>query len=301
MREIMAKKITKPFLGFTTPNGGYMHFIDETIDSLLNESKDGYAISVSELKKMRKNKKIDLKSFEIQDELNPKIWMENGFINSRVRMRLLDIADTFIDGLDIDWVEIDDIILTGSLANYNWSKYSDFDLHIVLDFKEVDERVDFVSNYFNSKKKIWNNEHDNLKIYGFPVELYVQDKNENHTSTGIYSLEKNKWLVKPKTENVNSLKLNKKLIKEKVKNIVDKIDNIENLISNEKDEYKLEQYSKKIKYFFDKIKGIRKESLSKYGEMSTGNIIFKCLRRLGYIDKLYNLKLNTYDKIKSIN
>ena len=34
--------------------------------------------------------------------------------------------------------------------------------------------------------------------------------------------------------------------------------------------------------------------------MSTGNIIFKILRRLGYIDKLYNIKLNTYDKIKSL-
>ena len=181
-------------LGFGKNNGGFMHVIDKTFDEVLNESKDGFAITKSELKAFRDKKKIDFTSFEPQDELNPKIWESNGLINSRVRMRLLDIADTFIDSLDIDWVEIDDIILTGSLANFNWSKFSDFDVHVVLRFKDVDERVEFVSNYFNSKKKIWNNEHDNLKIYGFPVEMYVQDSEEDHTSSGIYSLEKiNGW------------------------------------------------------------------------------------------------------------
>jgi hypothetical protein len=171
---------------------------------------------------------------------------------------------------------------------------------VVFRFKDVDERVEFVSNYFNSKKKIWNNEHDNLKIYGFPVEMYVQDSEEEHTSSGVYSLEKNKWLVKPKKENFENILLNKKFIREKARLLINKIDEFSEKVENEKDEYKLDILSKKIKSLFDKIKGIRKESLKKYGEMSTGNIIFKILRRLGYIDKLYNIKLNTYDKIKSL-
>lgn len=287
-------------LGFGKNNGGFMHVIDEAFDSVLNESKDGFAITKSELKTFRDKKKIDFTSFEPQDELNPKIWDSNGLLNSRVRMRLLDIADTFIDGLDIDWVEIDDIILTGSLANFNWSKFSDFDVHVVLNFKNVDERVEFVSNYFNSKKKIWNNEHDNLKIYGFPVEMYVQDSEEEHTSSGVYSLEKNKWLVKPRKENFESISMNKKFIREKARLLINKIDELSEKVENEKDDYKLDELSKKVKSLFDKIKGMRKESLKKYGEMSTGNIIFKILRRLGYIDKLYNIKLNTYDKIKSL-
>jgi predicted nucleotidyltransferase len=297
----MEKKIKKDYLSFKSPNDCSMYYVNEAVDSIINESRDGYAISVGELKKIRKSKKIDLKSFEIQDELNPKIWLDNGLINSRVRLRLLDIADTFIDGLEVDWVKIDDIILTGSLANYNWSKYSDFDVHVIIDFKDVDERTEFVANYFNSKKKIWNNEHENLKIYGFPVEMYVQDKNEEHTSSGVYSLEKNKWLVKPERDNIKRTHLDKEYIKNKVKDIISVIDNLDEKIKTEKDEYKLEQLSKKVKLLFDKIKGNRKESLRKYGEMSTGNIIFKSLRRLGYIDRIYNMKLNTYDKIKSIN
>ena len=277
-----------------------IHYIDETIDEVMNETKDGISITKSDILNMMESKKVDLSSFIPQDELNPKVWDEDGYLNSRVRLRLLDIADAFVDTLDVDWVEIDDIILTGSLANYNWSKFSDFDVHVILDFKKVDERSDFVSNYFNSKKKIWNNEHDSLKIYGFPVELYVQDKNEEHTSSGIYSLEKNEWIKKPEKETFENVKLNKKFIKQKSQDFIDAIESLSNKIEKEDDEHKLEVLSRKVKYVFDKIKGLRQEGLKKSGEFNSFNIIFKVLRRIGYIDTLYNLKLNTYDKIKSL-
>jgi hypothetical protein len=273
--------------------------IDENIESIINETRDSITITKGDITK-RKKKLIDMSSFEPQDELNPKVWMGNKLINSRVRMRLLDIADNFFDSLDVDWVDVDDIILTGSLANYNWSKYSDFDIHILLDFRKVDEKVEFVSDYFNTKKKLWNLEHEDLKIYGFPVELYVQDVNEPHSSTGIYSLEKNQWIVEPKRENFKDIKLNKGYIKSKSLELIDKIDHIYDIVSRETDEYKIEFLSKKIKKLFDKIKGLRKEGLKKHGEYSTFNIIFKVLRRMGYIDKLYEMKINIYDKLKSL-
>lgn len=273
--------------------------IDENIESIINETRDSITVTKGDIVN-KKKKLIDMSSFEPQDELNPKVWLSNNLINSRVRLRLLDIADNFFDSLDIDWVDVDDIILTGSLANYNWSKYSDFDVHIILDFSKVDEKTEFVSDYFNTKKKLWNIEHEDLKIYGFPVELYVQDVNEPHSSTGIYSLEKNEWIVEPKRENFKDIKLNKKYIKIKSLEIMDKIDHIYDMISRETDEYKIEFISKKIKKLFDKIKGLRKEGLKKHGEYSTFNIIFKLLRRMGYIDKLYEMKINIYDKLKSL-
>ena len=99
---------------------------------------------------------IDLSSFKIKDELNPKIFDREQQMYNDVRTRLLMIADDFFETLDIGWVEIDDIILTGSLANYNWSKFSDVDLHILIDFDEVDENEELVRSYFNSKKNLWN-------------------------------------------------------------------------------------------------------------------------------------------------
>jgi predicted nucleotidyltransferase len=42
----------------------------------------------------------------------------------------MDIVEEFMEGLDMD-LDLKDVIVTGSIANYNWSKFSDIDLHIL--------------------------------------------------------------------------------------------------------------------------------------------------------------------------
>lgn len=271
----------------------YGHVIDEEIDAMLEDSPSEFSFAKSELKD------VDLSSFRPQKELNPRIWI-NGKINSRVRLRLLDIADDFIDTLEVDWAKPVDIILTGSLANYNWSKFSDFDLHVLYNFSEIDGRTVFVKDYFDSKKKLWNEQHEDLKIYGFPVELYVQDTNEKHTASGVYSLERNKWLKEPEPDNIKAIKLDKFLIKEKTLKFMRKIDSLEDECDAASNEYEATEVSKKAKLLFDKIKSVRREALKNGSEMSPGNIVFKCLRRFGYIEKLVNIKSKSYDKIYSI-
>lgn len=272
----------------------YAHVIDECMDEAISSANPSeYTIRKHEADA------IDLSSFRPQKSLNEKIWV-NGRINSRVRLRLLDIADDFIEFLNVGWVRPDDIILTGSLANYNWSRYSDFDLHVVVDFKKVDERTEFVSEYFNAKKNEWNNNHENLKIYGFPVELYVQDSNETHTASGVYSLEKDKWLVEPERNNIKAIQLNKYYIKEKALQFIKAINKLQKEADGESDEHKISVIGRKVKKLFDKIKGVRKAGLLSSGEMSSGNIIYKILRRMGWIEVLLDMKHEVYDKMRSI-
>ena len=85
----------------------------------------------------------------------------------------MEIANDFIDGLPFN-VTIQDVRFTGSLANYNWSKYSDIDLHIVVDFEELDDNKELVKEMFDAKRLRWNEHHD-IKIKGYEVELYVED------------------------------------------------------------------------------------------------------------------------------
>ncbi|MBO6275779.1 MAG: hypothetical protein J6M91_09670, partial [Methanobrevibacter sp.] len=66
---------------------------------------------------------INLSSFKKQDELAPKIWYGRK-LNSKVRLKLLDIADDFWDFANINWVKRSGILLTGSICGKNWSKYS---------------------------------------------------------------------------------------------------------------------------------------------------------------------------------
>lgn len=245
---------------------------------------------------------VDLTSFNIKKHLNPKFW-DDGHLDTRIRLKLLDIADDFFDSLDVDWVEPEDIIITGSIANYNWNKkYSDIDLHILVDYEDVDERVDFVREYFTLKKNVWNEKHKNLRIFGFPVEVYVQDANEPHASSGVYSIDKDKWLTEPDLDNLRSGKVNKKHVREMVSTYMNKIDCLIDIYKKHKDdEYEMEKVAKDAAEIFDEIKKMRKDDLAKYGrEMCDGNIIFKSLRRSDYIGKLLKLKDLTYDKINSI-
>ena len=287
-------------IGFNLPHGN-AHIIEEEVDSVLNEISNSITVQKKDIEKTLKGGNNILNSFIPHTELNEKVWKNDGLINSKVRLKLLDIADAFIDSLEVDWVEVDDIILTGSLANYNWSKYSDFDVHILIDFSKVDDRTDLVKNYFNSKRKIWNQEHEDLKIYGFPVELYVQDSKEEHHSSGVYSLETNTWIVKPSKTNFKNVKLNKSLILKKTSDVVEKINDLCNLFNTTKDKHQLELLYKKIKNLQDKIRGARKDGLKRSGEYSPFNILYKVLRRIGYLDIIHELKTKIYDKINSIN
>lgn len=235
-----------------------------------------------------------IKSFYLKDELNPKLW-EDFKLDSQVREDLLRIAQDFFENTKID-AEVRDIALCGSLCNYNWSeKYSDYDLHIVIDFSDVDENYELVENLCDYAKKVWNEQHD-IKIKGYEVEIAIQDETdlkEALSSTrmgGVFSLLNNKWLKRPTKEDFEP---DEKLIKEKAKSLMIKIDDIE----DEVEEDKYESFKEKIDKVWKKIKDFRKSGLeSESGEFSIGNLVFKLLRRNGYIGKIMELKKYAYEK-----
>ena len=180
----------------------------------------------SEITEIVNPEDVDLKSFELQDELNDEFW-HDGKLDIYARKNLLVIARDFIEGLEIGDIPVEDIIMTGSLANYNWNKdYSDIDLHIVSDFEQIADDKDLVKSYFDAVKKAWNQKHENLKIYGYPVEIYMQDKDEKHTSTGVYSILDDKWIVEPKKENIENDNLDSDEVKEKVSEFMNEVDEL---------------------------------------------------------------------------
>ena len=245
---------------------------------------------------------VDLSSFNIKKHLNPKFW-DDGHLDTRIRLKLLDIADDFFHSLDVDWVEPEDVIITGSLANYNWNKkYSDIDLHILVDYEDVDERTDFVREYFTMKKNEWNRKHEGLKIFGFPVEVYVQDSNEPHASSGVYSIDRDEWITEPDIKKIRSGKVDKKHVRETISTYMNKIDTLIDIYKKHKDDkYEMKKVSDEASDMLGEIKKMRKDDLQAYGrEMCDGNIIFKALRRSDYIGKLIKLRDLTYNKINSL-
>jgi len=238
-----------------------------------------------------------IKSFESQDELNSKIWEKNGksyIMRPEVREKFLETANLFIDFLGVD-VVITDIIMIGSLVNYNWSKFSDIDLHIVVNFNQFSENSrELYLEFFDLKKVIFNQKH-NIKIFGYDVECFVQKEDETTFSSGIYSILYDMWMNKPKK--LNKETIDKKLIKEKAKQWMRIIDGVVNNIEDEDPE----GIKRIVKKYKEKLKNFRNCGLEKGGEMSIENLVFKLLRRNGYVEKLYDLPTKIIDKKLSMN
>jgi len=233
-----------------------------------------------------------LSAFQTKDNLNKKIWDEKLFIKEKIRKKLLKIANDFFEELDID-TDILDITFTGSLANYSWSQFSDIDLHIIVDFRDIDNNIPLVKQFLNLKRINWNKEHD-IKIKNYEVEIYVQNITETHASTGVYSIIKNEWVIKP--TKIKPM-IDQDLVFQKSKFIMDLINEIENLFYMKKYEEAIKD-AKKLK---EKIRNFRKAGLDKGGEFSVENLAFKTLRRNGYLKKLSKLSTESYDKMMTLN
>ena len=239
---------------------------------------------------------IDVTSLEVQPDLAPNIWY-NKQMEAEVREKLLEISNKFFQDLDLanlfgKEVKIDDILLTGSLASYNWSKYSDVDLHILLDFKKVDRNTELLQDFFREKITNWNRKH-NILIHGFEVEVYVQDSHEKHVSMGVYSVLRDGWVENPKRDNP---KINYMDVKKKASKLMNLVDGAEKLFAHQEydDSY---DFSKKIK---EKIRKFRRCGLEKGGIFSEENLAFKILRRNGYLARLSDLFTNSYDEMMSL-
>lgn len=233
---------------------------------------------------------IDMETFEKQPELESHIF-RGDLMKPKIRKRLLKIVEDFLEGLKID-VKPLDIRLTGSLANYNWSKYSDIDLHIIVDYAQLGENKELVKAYFNAARMNWNNKH-NIKVHGYEVEIYVEDADEEHIASGLYSLTDQQWLNEPDPAQVE---IDHGTAHKKSDDIMTQINLIEKYALQ-----KPKAAMKSIERLRAKVRRLRSAGLkSDKAEFSAENIAFKILRREEALDKLANLKRNVYDKLMSM-
>lgn len=209
-----------------------------------------------------------LEAFEVHDTLNPKLWDDTDHLHDDVKNRILAIVDEFVSNLDFK-LRVADIYLVGSNASYNYTEYSDLDIHIVTNFDTYDADPTILQILFNALKSNFNNNYD-IKIKGIDVELYVEDMNANTTSNGIYSVSRGDWIKHPQPIEVPDVDVTLS-----VHSLQDEIDEVLN--SDDLD---------RVNEMIDHLYMLRKEGLIREGEYSEGNLIFKEIRNLGLLDAL---------------
>ena len=209
-----------------------------------------------------------IEKLEKHDELNPKLWTNNK-LNPDVRAKLFEIVDQFVSSCEIP-LHIVDVHLVGSMASYNYTQYSDLDVHIVTNFELLDCSKEILQTAYNSVKAKFNSEYD-ITIRGIDIELYVEDITSTVMSNGIYSLYEDKWIKFPKKlTNIPEVD-----VTEETKVWTD----IANSAIESND-------SAIIEKTINDLYIIRKNSIDTEGEYGKGNQLFKEIRNIGLLDGL---------------
>ncbi len=227
----------------------------------------------------------------INDDLKSSLW-QGELLDPAVSQKLLAIATRFFDDLALEGAILEDVTFTGSLANYNWTKYSDIDLHLLVDFSKVDDNIELVREFFNAKTSLWNKMH-NIEVLDHEVELYVQDVSEDHHSTGVFSIKNDQWVARPVRVEPE---VDTDMVKRKISSFIDMIERVE-------DEFDDKNYQKAYDMSINlakKLKNFRASGLEEVGEYSNENLTFKYLRNKGFIKTLYETRNESYDKMMSI-
>jgi hypothetical protein len=224
------------------------------------------------------NESSDL-TLRYHNKLNSKLW-EGDKLKPEVLEKLIDIGNAWAEFSNIPQEAIKDMILVGGNANFNYTDYSDIDLHLLVNKEDMPDCPDLLDDFLKDKKQLWSLSHD-ISIYGHDVELYAQDINDEFPANqGVYSLTQNNWMVPPTRQEVNFDDPNL------IRKINDYLNKIDDLINSNADD---ESFKKLKKKFGD----MRKAGIKKAGEFSQENLIFKELRNKGYLDKM-----NQYIKSK---
>ena len=229
------------------------------------------------------------------DTLHPQFWDEFEF-KEDVLKPILKIVDDFVkDDAHISPEMVEDVQLTGSLANYNYSEYSDLDVHILLDFADINKDEEIVKRALDGKRFIWNLRHD-IKFNGHEVELYFQDIHEPHVASGLFSLSGNRWIKKPKYEKPE---VDHEDVIKKAESFKREFDLLDDALDNISDEKEFSLINKRAKKLKEKIMRMRKEGLAGKGEFSVENLAFKNLRNDQTIARLNDLIIKSYDLMYS--
>ena len=152
---------------------------------------------------------------------------------------------------------------------------------------------DMVKRFFDSVRSNWNKLH-NIHVKGHEVEIYVQEENEPHVSTGVYSLMNDRWLVKP--QKVRPA-IDRYTATKKMKSLAREIDKLSSIFDGGRAEQAFEMATR----LKDKIKRMRQGGLDRTGIYSPENLAFKMLRRSGDIEQLFSIYTQAYDKIYSLD
>lgn len=228
------------------------------------------------------NAELD-EAIEKHDELNPALFNKDTTLKPEVKEKINEIVEEFLKDFIEAEVEltVQDIILTGSNASYNYTKDSDLDIHIIADTSKIEDTLNLHKVIYNAYKSAFNKKFE-IELNKVPVEIYVETQDTPLVSNGIYSVMTDKWIKEPIKDDIPEVD----------QEAIDKAfkpweKRYKALVATTTEEVADES---EIDKFIDALYELRGKGLSTDGEYSIENLVFKEMRNKGYLDNLKELR-----------
>jgi len=282
-------------------NHGYIDKLNKAMDDITAKELSLESVNEGIIPKILRPGAI-----EYHNKLHPKIFDgtradKGAKLRPIVREKGLENAKDFCNFIGLPWSRVIDVRLKGSLANYNYTAKSDFDLHVVSEVTATEMEL------YNTKRIVWKEKYGGgIRIMGFPIEPMVEKPDKIHSSSAIYSILKDEWVDMPvhmKKPDINRSEANR-VYKEWRK-----------LIMTAFREYERQPTSKnlqKLREVERKIRGERDRALPGVAgtgdaardarikmEFSAKNNAFKRLRNTGIFDRIR--EIYEQDRIKKLS
>lgn len=236
-----------------------------------------------------------VESLYVRENLPDKLFPNGRDMNPDALVALRRIVEDFWSGIGAvpEGVGPKDAVVVGSAVSYNWSQFSDIDVHLVVDFSEVDENFELVADYFNYARSRWNDNHA-PKVAGLDVEVYIEDVSEENITPAKYSVLRGDWVKEPEKTGMPDPDVD--AVVKKAASVMNRIEAVEAVLESGASEEALEKAGQVIEY----IKKMRKAGLEKEGIFSVENLVFKVLRRNGSLGRLFEIRGEAKDLYMSL-
>jgi hypothetical protein len=142
---------------------------------------------------------------QFKDNLNPAIWNRHEHLKNAVKDQILVGAEEYCSYLGLTESQVQDIVVAGASAGYNYTAGADIDVVVVADLNPDPVFREF----FNENKYRYNGQHK-IKIGDQYIKFYVQPADEQFVTGGSYSVISEAWTqvaLRRLTESQDTVKL----------------------------------------------------------------------------------------------
>lgn len=243
---------------------------------------------------------ISINESEENDSLNKSLWDKdkngNWILDKRAKRKIVSLAKQFYSEFKklLKQRDIYDIQITGSMSNFNYSPDSEIDVHVLVNFDDIDK-----GNLSDIKKEVesicfeWDL-NNNPKFKGHDIDLFVQDKRDPHEYSALYSVMDDKWIKHPNQEEIE---IDDRDVDKKYDSIIFSIERLDTLIKEGTDNDRIKRMYKKGLELKTRIQKMKRVYDTKNGSSTIEGMVYKKLKNSGYIEKLIEILSYAYEKV----